>query len=60
MNRYYIILDITEDKVIFINKNYYLFSAYRVSALTTTNPITRLSLGLLPRASLPYLGNSIR
>jgi len=56
INKYYIMLDITEDKVVFRKENYYTTGG---PAPNSTNLVIGLRLGLLPRAPRSYLGNSI-
>ncbi len=57
MNTYYIIINITEDRVTFREKDYYITDAL---ARKITNLVIKLRSRLLPRAPLPYLGNSLR
>ncbi len=57
MNTCYIIVNITEDRVTFREKDYYITDAL---ARKITNLVIKLRLRPLPRAPLPYLGNSLR
>ncbi len=57
INTYYIIINIIEDRVTFREKDYYITD---VLARKITNLVIELRSRLLPRAPLPYLGNSLR